>query len=174
MALDLNQNFFSAQYLENKWTELHQILYMESYWQDLSWDCYPSFFTFLPELWPLIYAIILFLFNILRTNGQNFIKFCICIYIDKIYIGIFTHYFSNICTRVMALDLGQNFVSVQYLENKWTEFYQILYMHSYWQDIRWNCYTSFFACLYQSYGPWLTPKFCFCLISWDNWQNFTK
>ena len=39
--------------------------------------------------------------------------------------------FSEICTRVMALDLRQNFVSAQYLENKWTEFFQILYMHSY-------------------------------------------
>ena len=27
----------------------------------------------------------------------------------------------------MALDLRQNCVSVQYLKNKWTEFYQILY-----------------------------------------------
>ena len=37
--------------------------------------------------------------------------------------------FSQICTRVMALDLRQNFVSTQYFENKWTEFLQILYMH---------------------------------------------
>ena len=42
------------------------------------------FRTFLPELWPLIYAKILFLLNILRTNSQNFTKFCICIDIDKI------------------------------------------------------------------------------------------
>ena len=27
-------------------------------------------------------------------------------------------FFAHICTRVMALDLGQNIVSVQYLENK--------------------------------------------------------
>ena len=48
-----------------------------------------------------------------------------------VYIGIVTHHFSHICTRVMALDLRQNFVFVQYLENKWTECYQISYMHSY-------------------------------------------
>ena len=135
MALDLHQNFVSVQYLENKLTDFHQILYMHSYWQDLLWDCYtffahlyqsygpwfapkflfPSlsweqidrispnfiyafiltrstlgllhiiFCTFVPVLWPLIYAKILFLLNILRTNGQNFTKFYICIHnIDKI------------------------------------------------------------------------------------------
>ena len=31
----------------------------------------------------------------------------------------------------MALDLRQLFVSVQYLENKLTEFHQIFYMHLY-------------------------------------------
>ena len=91
MALDLRQHFVSAQYPENKCTELT--------------------------------------------------KYYICIHIDKIYIGIFTHHFSLICTRVMALDLRQNFVSVQYLANKWTEFNQILYMHSYLQDLPWDCNT---------------------------------
>ena len=65
MALDLHQNFVSAQYLENILTEFHQI--------------------------------------------------DICIYIDKIYIGIVTHYFSHFCTRVMAFYLCQNLVSAQYL-----------------------------------------------------------
>ena len=45
--------------------------------------------------------------------------------------GIVTHPFSHICTRVMALDLRQNFVCAQYLENKLTDFHQILYIHSY-------------------------------------------
>ena len=35
----------------------------------------------------------------------------------------FTHHFSDICTRVMALDLRQNFVSAQYLHNKLTDFH---------------------------------------------------
>ena len=35
MALDLRQNFVSAQYLENKLTEFHQIFNMHSYWQNL-------------------------------------------------------------------------------------------------------------------------------------------
>ena len=83
------------------------------------------FLTFVPELWPLINAKILFSFNILRTNGQNFTKFYICIHIDKIYVWIVTHHCSHICTRVMALDLLQNFVSAHYLENKLIEFRQI-------------------------------------------------
>ena len=79
--------------------------------------------TFVPELWPLIYAKILFPFNIVRTNGQNFTKFYICKHIDKIYVGIVAHHFLHICTRVMTLDLrhssfpfnilrtnGQNFI----------------------------------------------------------------
>ena len=62
------------------------------------------FRIFVPELWLLVYAIISFPFNILRTNRPNFTKFYICINIDKIYIGIVTHHFSQISTRVMALD----------------------------------------------------------------------
>ena len=80
------------------------------------------FRKFVPELWPFIYAQILFSFNILRANGQNFTKFYICIHIDMIYVGNVTHHFSHICTRVIALDLLQNFVSAQGLENKWTDF----------------------------------------------------
>ena len=32
-----------------------------------------------------------FLFNILRMNGQNIIKFCILIITDQIYVGIVMH-----------------------------------------------------------------------------------
>ena len=49
------------------------------------------FRKFAPEFWPLIYSKILFPLNI------------------------------TFRTRVMVLDLCQNFVSVQYLENKWTD-----------------------------------------------------
>ena len=44
-------------------------------------------------------------------------------------IGIVTCQFSRINNRLMALDLGQNFVSAQYLENQLIEFDQILRMH---------------------------------------------
>ena len=46
-----------------------------------------------------------------------------CIGINKIYVGIVTGRFEHIYDRVMAFDC-QNFVSVQYLENKLTEIHQ--------------------------------------------------
>ena len=82
------------------------------------------FRAFVPELWPLIYANLLFPLN--RTEFHLILK---CIHIDIIYLSIVKRHFSHMCTSVMALDLRQKFVSVQYL--KWTEFYQILYIHSY-------------------------------------------
>ena len=69
------------------------------------------FCTLVPMLWPLIYAKILILFNILRANVQNFTTFYTCIHIDKIYVGFVTHHFWHICTRVIALDLCQNFTN---------------------------------------------------------------
>ena len=67
------------------------------------------------ELWPLIDV---------SPQYLDFTKFCISIDIDKIYVGIVTCIFWHIYTRVMALDLRQNFFSAQYmyLENKLTEF----------------------------------------------------
>ena len=67
----------------------------------------------------------------------------------------------------MALYLCQNFVSPQYLENQLVEFHQILYMHSSWQDLASDCYTSFFTNLYQSYGPWFMLILRFRSISWE-------
>ena len=39
--------------------------------------------------------------------------------------------------------------------------------HHFWHDLPWDCYTSFFPNLYQSYGPLFKPKFRFHLISWE-------
>ena len=44
-------------------------------------------------------------------------------------LGLLHLNFSHICTRVMVLDLRQNFVFAQYLENSFIEFIQILYVH---------------------------------------------
>ena len=59
----------------------------------------------------------------------------------------------------MALYLRQNFVSAQYLENQLVEFstnyiYAFILARS-----NWNCYTSFFKNLYQSYVPFLRQNF---------------
>ena len=39
----VHHNFVSAQYLENKLIDFHQILYMNLYWHDLVLDGYTSF-----------------------------------------------------------------------------------------------------------------------------------
>ena len=61
------------------------------------------FRTFVPELWPLIYAKISIPFNILRTNGPNFTKFYICNHIDKIYAGIVTHHLCSFVPKLWPL-----------------------------------------------------------------------
>ena len=52
---------------------------------------------FVPELWPFIYARISFPLSILRTTRHIFIKFYICMDIDKMWLGIVTRHFSDIC-----------------------------------------------------------------------------
>ena len=68
------------------------------------------------QLWPLIYSKIPFPLNILRTNGQILTKDYFTIYTGKIYFGIVSCHFWQICKRVMALDRCQNYVSTQYPE----------------------------------------------------------
>ena len=83
--------------------------------------------TYLQQLWPLLHVRISFPLSIFRTNGQNLTKLYKCIYIDNICVKrTFTCYLSQILNKVMALDWQQNFVSAQYLEDKWIEFHQIL------------------------------------------------
>ena len=62
-----------------------------------------NFSLFETESWPLIDVRIEFLLNILKTNRPIKTKFCLHIIIDKIYIGIVNHCFSQICNRVTAL-----------------------------------------------------------------------
>ena len=63
-----------------------------------------NFCKFATELLALIDVRFLFLLNILKTNRPIKTKFCINIIIDKIYVGILNHFFSQICNRVTALD----------------------------------------------------------------------
>ena len=59
MALDLSQNFVSAQYLENKLTDFHQIyIYAFVLIRSRSRLLHMIFRTFVLDLWPLIYAIV--------------------------------------------------------------------------------------------------------------------
>ena len=63
-----------------------------------------NFGKFATELLPLIDDRIEFLFNILKTNRPIKTRVCIHIIIDKIYVGIVNHCFSQICNRGIALD----------------------------------------------------------------------
>ena len=174
MALDLIQNFVSDQYLKNKLTDFHQILYMNSYWQDLALDImsffanmYQSYgpwftpkFCFRSLSWELFYRI--------------YPNFVCTLMLTWSSLGLFRVIFQNLYQSHGPWFLRQNFISAQYIENNLTEFHQILYMHSYWQDLAWNCYKSFFAHVYQIYGPWCLPNFFHLNINRTNWQIFTK
>ena len=59
---------------ENKLIELHQILCMHLYWQDLVFGIYVTTLSYGP--W-LIFRIS-FPLNFFRINGQNLTKLCIC------------------------------------------------------------------------------------------------
>ena len=163
------QNFFSAQYLENELIEFYQILYRALILTRSRLVLLPVIFCkFATELWPLIYVRILIYIKIwilvsaqylANTLTEFYQILYICFHIDKIYVGIVTHHFSHFCTRVIVLDWSQNLISTQYVENN--------IEHWYWQDLGWDCYLSFFANLWQGYGPWIISDFRFCSISWE-------
>ena len=63
-----------------------------------------EFLQIATELQPFIDVRIEILLDILKTNRPIKTKSCIHIIIDKIYVGIVNHCFSQICKRVTALD----------------------------------------------------------------------
>ena len=87
------------------------------------------FCTFVPELWPLIYAIISFPLNILRTIWQYFKKFYICIYTRSSF-GLLHIIFCSFVQELWPLIYDRMLFS-SIFEDKLTEFHQILYMLSY-------------------------------------------
>ena len=153
------QNFVSTQYLQIKLVELHQILNMHSSWQDLAWDCYRPFFANLYQSYgPWFMPKFRFHSISWELTDIFFIIFYICIHIDKIYVWIVT-YFSHFVPMLWPLiysKISYLFNNLRTNKQNFTKIY-IHCMHSYWQDLHWDCYTSFFAHLYQSYGPWFTP-----------------
>ena len=133
---------------------------MHWYWHDLAWDSYTSFFP-----------------NLYQSYGLWFTpKFCFrSIFwgpIDRItpnfiYAFILTRSSLGLLHSIFR-GFVRDFLSAQYLENKLTEFHQISYMHWYWQDLPWDCYTSFFPHFYQSYDPWFMPELHFSSFSWEH------
>ena len=69
MALDWPQNFVSAQRLENKSILSPNFIYAFIFTKSRLGLLPVIFDIFVTELWPLIYARILFLLNIFRSNG---------------------------------------------------------------------------------------------------------
>ena len=90
-------------------------------------------------------------------NSHNFIYAFI---LTRSMFGLLHFFLRIIVLELRPLIYAKNFISAQHLEIKLTEFHQIWYMHSYWQDLLWECYTLFIAQLYQSYGPCLVLDLC--------------
>ena len=61
--------------------------------------------------------------------------------------------------------LSENFISAQYLVKEAMKLDRILCNHSPGPALGWDCFASVFTNLQQSYGTWLSSKFCFCSIS---------
>ena len=75
----------------------------------------------------------------------------------------------------MVLDWGQNFVSIQYLENKLMEFDKILHMHWYIQEWGWDYYMLIFAIFLTELWPLIDVRILFPLsILRTNWWNLAK
>ena len=146
---------------------------MHLYWQDLLWDCYPSFFVqtyqsygpwFMPKF--RLHSIYFL------TNLQNFTKFHICIHMTRSTLGLLHIIFHTFVPELWPLI----YASISFplnLENKWAAFHQILYMHSYWQDLCCDCNTSFFCTFVPELWPLIYAKISFPLnILRTNSQNF--
>ena len=82
------------------------------------------------------------------------------------YIGFGLSVIRSVCLSVHP--------SSFFRENSFIEFIQSLFVHWYWHDLAWGCYTSFFPKLYQSYGSWFTPKFPFRSIFWEQIDRFSQ
>ena len=49
-----------------------------------------------------------------------------------------------------------------------------LYAHYHWWDLCWNCKSSFFSNLQQSYGPWLMSEFRFAQYLDKEWKELNQ
>ena len=56
--------------------------------------------------------------NFIRLNEGNSIKFCICIDIDKLWVGIVMHQLVQIYNRVMVFKSCYNVVTALFYKNE--------------------------------------------------------
>ena len=148
---------------QNNFIEFHQILYMHWYWQDLAWDCYTSFFLHLYlsyDPWSM---------PKLRSGSISWEQ------MDRIspnfiYAFIFTRSSMELLHIIFPTFAPLIYAKISFpldiLRTNWQNSPNFI-MHSYWQDLAWDCYASFFLHLHQSYCPLFTPKFRFRSISWE-------
>ena len=71
-------------------------------------------FANIQQFWPLAVFDLLFPLKILWTNWWNLIKFCTCIYLDQIYVGIVMRQFFTNIQHSYGCWLLKNFISVPY------------------------------------------------------------
>ena len=121
MALDLRQNFVSAQYLENKLTEFHQIFILCIHIDKISvWIVTHHFSYICTRVMALdlrhnfVYAI--------ENKSTDFHKI-LYILLTRSSLGLLHIFFR---TLVLAVYLCQNFFSAQYLEISSFSFLSIL------------------------------------------------
>ena len=88
-----------------------------------------------------------------RTNGP-LVNLLIFNSSNKNKAGDINSLWNSLVTNVLTLGYCQNFVTAQYLIKEFMDFDQILHMNWPQSDLDWDCYTSIFANLQQSYGPW--------------------
>ena len=121
--------------------------------------------TFKPELLPLIYAKISFSLNILNKFDRISPNFIYAFILTRSSLRLLHVIFSYICIRVIALDLRQNFILRTNIQN-FTKFYICIHVD---MSSIWLIHIPF-PRLYQSHGPWCTPKFLYRSIQ----HIFTK
>ena len=97
-------------------------------------------------------------FRILSMNKWILTKFCTCIIINNIYLGIVKRPFSSICYRITALEWRQHLISAQYLENEWilTKFKLCIDIDYIYLGI---VIHPFFVNSLQSYTSWMMSIF---------------
>ena len=141
---------------------------MHWYWHDLAWNCYRSFFPHLYQSYgPWLTSKFRFRsisWELLNIFSPNFIYTFI---LARSSLGSLLIIFCKFVPELWPLIYFPISFPLNILRTTLQFFHRILYMHLYWQDLVWDCYTSFFGNLYQSYGPLLTPKFRFRSIYWE-------
>ena len=165
--LSVRHNFVSAKYLENSFIEFIQILYVHWYWHDQAWDCYLPFF---PNLYQSNGPWFMPKFRFRSTSweqiGRNSPNFIYAFILTISSLGLLRIIFCSCVPVLWPFIYAKISFPLNIFRTHWQNLPNFIYAFI-WQDLRWDCHSTFFAHLYQSYGPWFAPKFHFLSISWE-------